>query len=181
MQAGSHGIGCREDEDVTVARVDHRFDLEVRWGQGDIIDDQAIGVGVAIGDDLDESAIGGARGDARHELDPLGVDALAKDSGRPCRRIDLEDRLAALVAREQRDEGRPGVGSRHSGEVGEGVVVPGHFATRAVQAHEPEGDIRVGRARGGIAVGARGDLRLCGIGDPPGGDGRIVAPLDEQA
>ena len=60
-------------------------------------------------------------------------------------------------------------------------MVPRHFAANAVQAHEPEGDVGIGRARGGIAVGARGQLRLGGIGDPPGGDGGVVTALDEQA
>ena len=101
--------------------------------------------------------------------------------GRPGRRIDVEDQLAALVAREERDEGRSGFGGRDAGKVGEGVVVPGHVAALAVYAHEPEGDVCVGGAGGGIAVRARGELGLRRIGDPPGAHGGVIAALDEQA
>jgi hypothetical protein len=60
-------------------------------------------------------------------------------------------------------------------------VIPGHLPLHAVQPDEPQRGVGVGCARRRIAVLARGQLGLGGIGNPPVIDGGVVASLHEEA
>ena len=181
VQSRGHRIGPREDENVLRADVDHRLDLKSRGRHSDVADHEPVGITPPIGDDLDERAVGRARRHSRHELHPLGINALAEDARGARGRVDIEDELAPLIAGEKRDEWCAGVGHGDASKVGEGVVIPGHLLLRAVQPDEPQRDLGVGRARRRIAVLARGQLGLGGVGNPPVSDGGVVASLHEEA
>ena len=60
-------------------------------------------------------------------------------------------------------------------------MIPGHLLLHAVQPDEPQRDVGVSGARRRIAVLARGQLGLGGVGNPPVIDGGVVASLHEEA
>ena len=151
MQGGSDGIGAGDHQDVGGSRIDDCLHLQPHRAHGLIVDDEAIGVALAVSHHLDESAVRGAGWCAGCRLDPGWILALSQDAGVTVHRIDLEDDLGALIAREHCRQGVSLRGHAHVHEVGERIVVPHHLnrarcriGRRILKKYQPQGEIRVG-------------------------------------
>ena len=94
--------------------------------------------------------------------------------------LDREDQLVLLAPVGDLHERWAVVVDLDLQQVGERGAVPAELRTAAVEADEPQGDVGVRRAGGGIAVRVRSRGGVRGIRDPPGADRPLVHPGHEQ-
>ncbi len=176
-QMGFCGFFGGGEEDRVVVDVQYRAYLETGRGHRLAVDEQAARV-VLVGGPH-ERAGRRRRGQARHDLHPEGVVILPADRGGTGLRVNLKESQDPLVASLHRhQERRPPV---HRDNVLERGPVPLDRHPRAVEPDQPQGDVRVGGARGGI-----GDLPgrvrgVRGVRYPPPLHRGGVDPRDEQA
>ena len=179
--AVTHGIVIGRDEDVIGAGIEECRDLQADRGQRLAIDAEAIGVGGAIGHDVEQSPVAGTSRHPRHDVDPLRVGSLIHHDGGGGVGRHLQHELASLVTRQEREQ-RVGIGGDVDlREVGPGLVIPLDLGARgAIDIDAPKRDIGVVGAGSGIPVLLRGRCRVGRVGDPPGLHGRVVDALDQE-
>lgn len=175
---GPHTRG-RGDQDVALADVQHRPDVQLPAGQGPVADGQDPRPAL-VGDPY-EPPVGRPGRDARQEFQPVRVLVDMHGAGRARRGVDGQVELGALVPGLHEQQRRPVRGPVDPGEIGVAGPVPDDLGAGPVQRVQEEPHLGVGRARRRI-----GDPHglLAGVGrvrDPPAPHGRVVRAGDQEA